>query len=103
MITEIWALAGGGQQGNPMMNFVFIGIFIAIFWFFIIQPQRRQQKEHQKLIDCLKKGEKIVTQGGIHGTITNVKKETIVVRVDDSTKIEFDRQAITKVKSTKEK
>ena len=103
MISEAWAMTGGGaQQPNPMMNFVFIGILILIFWVFLIQPQRKQQKEHEKLLEGLKKGDKIITQGGIHGTVVSVKPTTVMIRVDDNTKIEFEKQTILKVVSSKE-
>lgn len=76
----------------------FIAI-IAIFYFFIIRPQNKKQKETQKMIDALKKGDKIVTIGGIHGTVSQTKEKTVIVKVDEGVKIEFNRSAIAGVVS----
>ncbi len=104
MVSEVWAMAGGGaQQSNPMFNMLFIGIIFIIIWVLMIQPERRKQKELKALISNLKKGDKIVTLGGIHGTVTLVKNDSIVVRVDDHTKLEFDRQSVQRVVIKKEK
>lgn len=103
MLSSMLAMAGGGggQGANPMMNIIFLGVLFVIFWVFLIQPQRKQQKEHENLIKNLGKGDKIVTQGGIHGTITIVRDNTVVVRVDDQTKLEFDKQSVLRVISKK--
>lgn len=76
-------------------------VIIVIFYFFLIRPQNKKQKETQKMIDALKKGDKIVTIGGIHGVISSTKEKTVVVKVDDNTKIEFSRTAIASVESDK--
>ncbi len=70
---------------------------IVIFYFFLIRPQKKQEKETKRMIDALKKGDKIVTIGGIYGTVFSVKDSTVVVKVDDSTKIEFTKTAISRV------
>ena len=103
MVSTAWAMAsgGGGQQANPMVNFIFLGILFVIFWVFLIQPQRRQQKEHEKLVSGVKKGDKIITQGGIHATIASVKSATVVAKVEDGTKLEFDKTAITRIVNPK--
>jgi len=85
------APAGGG---NPIMTFLPFIAIIAIFYFLIIRPQNKKQKETQKMLSALKKGDKIVTIGGIHGTIQSVKEQSVIVKVDDNTKIEFSRSAI---------
>ncbi|OQY28898.1 MAG: preprotein translocase subunit YajC [Candidatus Cloacimonetes bacterium 4572_55] len=92
---------GGAQQGNPMYNVIFIGIIVVIFWVFLIQPQRRQQKEQEKLISSLKKGDRVVTQSGIHGVVTQTRDKTMILRVDDHTKIEFDKQVALRLKKGK--
>lgn len=75
-------------------------MMIAIFYFFLIRPQSKRQKETEKMLAALKKGDKVVTIGGIHGTITSVKENTIVLKVDDNTKIEFNRTAIASVEKS---
>jgi preprotein translocase subunit YajC len=86
----------GGPFGNIMTFFPFV-LIIAIFYFLVIRPQNKKQKETQRMLSALKKGDKIVTIGGIHGVIQNVKESSVIVKVDESTKIEFSRSAISTV------
>ena len=69
-------------------------LIFVIFYFLLIRPQSKKQKETEKMIAALKKGDKIVTIGGIHGVISSTKENTVIVKVDDNTKIEFNRSAI---------
>ena len=87
----------GAATANPLMTFLPFVAIIAIFYFLIIRPQNKKQKETQKMLSALKKGDKIVTIGGIHGTIQNVKEQTVIVKVDEDTKLEFSRSAISNV------
>jgi len=88
---------GATGGGNPLMTFLPFVAIIAIFYFLIIRPQNKKQKETQKMLSALKKGDKIVTIGGIHGTIQSVKEQTVIVKVDEETKLEFSRSAISTV------
>lgn len=87
--------AGGG--GSMATTFLTFGAVIAVFYFFIIRPQNKKQKDTQKMIGELKKFDKIVTIGGIRGIVQAVKDTTVVVKVDDSTKIEFTKNAVASV------
>lgn len=78
--------------------FLYVPIFL-IFYFLIIAPQRKKQKEMKNMLDHLKKNDEVVTASGIHGTVVIVKDKTVVVRVDDNCRIEFDKEAITMVQS----
>lgn len=69
-------------------------IIIVVFWVLLYLPQRRREKEHQKLIASLKKGDKVITSGGIIGTITNVKDKTVVIRIDDKAKMEVLKSSV---------
>jgi len=89
--------AAGGTTASLISTFVPFGLVILIFYFLIIRPQNKKQKETEKMLAALKKGDKIVTIGGIHGVIQSVKEGSVVVKVDDSTKIEFSRSAIASV------
>ncbi|MCL2763071.1 MAG: preprotein translocase subunit YajC [Treponema sp.] len=89
----------GAPQGGSLMTFLPIIAIFAIVYFLMIRPQNKKQKETQKMIAALKKGDKVVTIGGIHGTIQSVKEHSVIVKVDDSTKIEFNRGAIASVVS----
>ncbi|MDR2924192.1 MAG: preprotein translocase subunit YajC [Treponema sp.] len=97
MGTPQGAAGEGAATGNPLMTFLPFVAIIAIFYFLIIRPQNKKQKETQKMLAALKKGDKIVTIGGIHGTIQNVEEQNVVVKVDDDTKIKFSRSAISTV------
>src|SRR5574344_283225 len=72
-------------------------LIIAIFYFFIIRPQNKKQKETEKMLSALKKGDKVVTIGGIHGVVSSTKETTVIVKVDDNAKLEFNRSAIAAV------
>ena len=94
--------AGGQPQngdagGGGMMTIVMFAAIIAIFYFLIIRPQNKKRKETEKMLSALKKGDKVVTIGGIHGTIQSVKEQTVILRIDDNTKIEFSRSAISTI------
>jgi preprotein translocase subunit YajC len=90
-----------GSQGGmgALLNFLPFIAIIAIFYFLIIRPQNKKQKETQKMLSALKKGDHVVTIGGVHGTIQSVREKTVVVKVDDSTKIEFSRSAVASVEA----
>jgi len=94
--------AAEGAQSGPMgglMQFLPFLLIIAVFYFLIIRPQSKKQKETQKMLAALKKGDRVVTIGGVHGTIQSVREKTVVVKVDDTTKIEFARSAVSSVEA----
>ena len=99
------AVPAGAGTGSLLFSMLPILLIFVIFYFFIIRPQNKKQKETDKMIAALKKGDKIVTIGGIHGTVAQTKEKTVIIKVDDNTKIEFTRSAIASVvlqSSTKE-
>ena len=79
---------------NPLMNFVPIILIFVVFYFLLIRPQKKSQDDHKKMIASLKKNDEVVTAGGIHGTITNVKDATVTLKVDDNVKIEVQKNSI---------
>jgi len=85
------------QSGFTQILFLYVPI-LAIFYFFIIRPQRQQQKKVKEMLDALKKNDEVITTSGIHGTVAIVKDKTVVVRVDEGCRIEFDRESIASVK-----
>jgi len=91
--------AEGAAAPNPIMTFLPFVAIIAIFYFLIIRPQSKKQKETQKMLSALKKGDRVVTVGGIHGTIQTVRESSLILRVDDNTKIEFSRSAVSSIVS----
>jgi preprotein translocase subunit YajC len=86
-----------GTPGSLVGTFLPFVLIIAIFYFLIIRPQNKKQKETQKMLSALKKGDRIVTIGGVHGVISTVRESSVVVKVDDNTKVEFSRSAIATV------
>ncbi|MDR1100334.1 MAG: preprotein translocase subunit YajC [Treponema sp.] len=93
--------AASGGPGSFITSLIPFAAIIAIFYFLIIRPQNKKQKETQKMLSALKKGDKIVTIGGIHGVIQNVKdsSSTVIVKVDEGIKLEFSRSAISGVEA----
>jgi preprotein translocase subunit YajC len=95
---------GAETSANPLLTLPIIPylLIFLIFYFLVIKPQRTKQKEHRDMLGNLKKNDEIVTTGGIHGTVVLIKDKTVVVRVDDNVKIEFDKEAIATVTKQKE-
>ena len=93
------------QQGNPMMQFLpLLIIMFAIMYFLIIRPQKQKEKKRKELISNVRKQDKIVTTGGMHGVVTSVKENEVIVRVDDAkdVKIKIDKSAITSVSAPRD-
>jgi preprotein translocase subunit YajC len=88
---------GSGASAPAYMQFLPLIFIVAIFYFFMIRPQSKKQKETQRMLNALKKGDKVVTIGGIHGVVQSVKDGTVIVKVDENTKIEFTRSAVSQV------
>lgn len=87
------------SSGSLISMFLPFGLVILIFYFLIIRPQNKKQKETERMLSSLKKGDKIVTIGGIHGVIHSVKESTVIVKVDEGTRLEFSRSAVSNVVS----
>jgi len=85
-----------GPAGGISFFVPFIFIFI-IMYFLLFRPQKKRQQEQQRLISALKTGDRVVTNAGIHGLIANVKETTVILKVADNVKIEFEKAAITTV------
>ena len=97
LFAQAAAPAPVGPAPNPIMQFVPLIFIFVIFYFLLIRPQQKKAKDHQKLVSSVQTGDEVVTNAGIHGVITNVKETTVIVRVADNVKIEFDRAAIASV------
>lgn len=83
---------------NPFLQFVPAILIFVIFYFLLIKPQKDKQREHKRMVEQLKKNDQVVTAGGIHGTVVNVKDTTVMIRVDDNVRMEVDKEAISTVK-----
>lgn len=93
---------GGGASFFQSPMFPLILMMIG-FWFLLIQPQRKKQKQHQQMLSKLAPGDKVVTAGGICGTITLVKKDRFQIKVDDSTRIDVVKSSIQSMDTSEEK
>lgn len=74
-------------------------LIFAIFYFLLLRPQQKRQKERNAMLQALKKGDKVITIGGIHGTITDLTEEHVTLKVSDTTKMLFERNAVNAVKN----
>ena len=83
-----------GEESNPLMSFLPLLLIIVIFYFFMIRPQMRRQKETRKFREALKKGDKVVTTGGIYGKISEVKENAIILEIAKDVEIKVDKNGI---------
>ena len=94
---------GGEAAGGSMIStLIMFGAIFAIFYFMIIRPQQKKAKEREKMLSEVKKGDKVVTGGGIHGTIAGLEEKTCLVDVGNNVKIKFERSAIASIERGKE-
>lgn len=80
-----------GETFGLLLPFI---IMFAVFYFLLIRPQQKRQKQRNQMLSELKKGDKVITIGGLHGTIAELTDDTVVLRVNDVTKLTFDRSAV---------
>lgn len=92
------APSGKGGSGGIMAILPLIFIFV-IFYFLLIMPQRQQRKKHKEMLENLNRGNKVVTSGGIHGTITRIEKDTLIIKVSEKTELKVDKSVIARVVS----
>ena len=86
-----------GGSSDPMGGLMGMAPFlliIVVFYFFILRPQQKRQKERQKLLESVKKGDKIITAGGVHGTIEGIEDKTILVKVAENVKVKMEKSSI---------
>ncbi len=96
MFTILQTPAGQPAAGGGMSMWIMLLLIFVVMWFFMIRPQRKQQKELQAFRDGLKKGDKVVTIGGIYGTVAEIKENHVLIEVDNNVKIRVSKQALVK-------
>jgi preprotein translocase subunit YajC len=89
--------APSGEQANPLAMFLPLILIFIVFYFFIIRPQKKKEDERKKMIEAVSKGDKVITIGGVHGTVTQVDDSSILVQVDSSTKLRIEKSALSNV------
>jgi preprotein translocase subunit YajC len=87
---------GGGQQ-SPMSFIIFMALLFAVFYFILIRPQQKRQKDHRQLLEHLKKGDKVITTGGIQGTIVSLSDTVVTVEIADKVKVKVGRSYIASI------
>ena len=88
---------GGGGIGAAAPQILFFAAIFAIFYFLLIRPQQKQKKERQRMLTALKKGDRAVTNGGLHGIVVGLSEHIVTLKVADQVKVEVDRSAISRV------
>lgn len=90
-----YAAATTPSTGGSLISFIIpLVLMFAVFYFLLIRPQKKKQATRNNMLNALQKGDKIVTIGGLHGTLLELADDTVVIRVNDVTKLTFDRNAI---------
>ena len=96
LMTLLQAAGAQGAAGGQWTMWVMLLLIFVVMWFFMIRPQRKQQKELQKFRDGLQKGDKVVTVGGIFGTVVEIKEKSVLIEVDKDVKIRVDKNSLVK-------
>ena len=84
---------GGGLTGTLVM----FALIIGVFYLMILRPQQKRQKERQRLLESVKKGDKVVTAGGLHGMVAGLDEKTVLLQVGDNVKMKFERSSIASI------
>ena len=95
-IMTILQAAPAAQAGSQWSMWIMLALIFVVMWCFMIRPQRKQQKALQNFRDSLKKGDKVVTIGGIYGTVCEIKEGSVLIEVDNNVKIRVSKQALVK-------
>ncbi|GLI54466.1 preprotein translocase subunit YajC [Thermodesulfovibrio yellowstonii] len=101
LITDAYAMGPapqGGGQGDPIMSLVAsllpLVLIIVVFYFLLIRPQQKRAKEHRQMLENLKRGDKVITVGGLYGVVDSVNPNTVVLKVAENVKLKFSKQSI---------
>ncbi|MEM7267922.1 MAG: preprotein translocase subunit YajC [Pseudomonadota bacterium] len=104
LVSPAYAQTAGGGGGDMLTSFIPIILIFVIFYFFLIRPQQKKQKEHQNMVNALRRNDQVLTQGGIYGKVTKVKEgeDDIEVEIAEGVKIRVLRSAVGQVISKTE-
>ncbi len=89
--------AGDATSQSPFFQFIPLVLILGVFWFLIIRPQQKKQKQHLNMVDSLRKGDKVVTNGGIFGTIIKVGEDRITLEIASKVQIQIERQQVARM------
>jgi len=91
------AQAPSGGPGAVMTQVLFFAAIFAIFYFLLIRPQQRQKKERESMLSAVKKGDRVVTSSGLHGTVVGLNDQTVTLKIADQVKVDFDRASLARI------
>jgi preprotein translocase subunit YajC len=95
-----YLLMGAPAEGaNPLVTFLPLILIFVVFYFFIIRPQKKREDSRKRMVESVKKGDKVVTIGGVHGTVIQVDDASLLIQVDTNTKLRIDKNAVASVPS----
>ncbi|HOW54798.1 MAG TPA: preprotein translocase subunit YajC [Syntrophorhabdaceae bacterium] len=93
--------AGGGQGGmGQYTSLIFIAAVFAIFYFILIRPQQKRAKQHKDFLENLKKGDKVVTSGGLYGTITGISDDSVTIEIAEKVRVKIDKGTVVQYQRT---
>lgn len=95
-LLTIFLMQGAGEPGSPLGQLPFLVLIIAIFYFFMIRPQMKKQKEVRLFREGIKKGDKVLTVGGIYGRISEIQDTTVLLEIADGVRIKVDKAGLVK-------
>lgn len=93
----MFELAQATSSGNPLVTLLPLVLVFVVLYFFLIRPQNKKQKARNLMLNALKKGDKVITIGGLHGSIVEITDDIVVLKVNDASKLTFDRSAVNAV------
>ena len=94
MITLLQAVEAPAQQGSPWTFWIMIALMIVVMYLFMWRPESKRRKEMQKFRESLKKGDKIVTSGGIYGRVKEIEESTLLIEVDSNVTLRVDKSMV---------
>jgi preprotein translocase subunit YajC len=92
--------AGGGQGGSQYMSIVMLVAIVGIFYFLMIRPQQKRAKEHKNFLENLKKGDKVITSGGLYGTITGITDDAITIEIAEKVRVKVEKGTVATLQRT---
>ncbi len=94
---DLFLMAAPNGDANPMTMFLPLILIFIVFYFFIIRPQKKKEGARKKMIEAVQKGNRVITVGGVHGTVTQVDETSVLVQVDNNTKLRIEKSALSSV------
>jgi preprotein translocase subunit YajC len=105
-LSTAWAMGpapeGGQGPGGALTGLIPLVLIFVIFYFLLIRPQQKKAKEHRKMLEAVKKGDKVVTSGGIYGLVEAVGQNTVTLKIAENVKVKFGKAYIAAIRTTAE-